>query len=50
MKHSPQPQSCQPVTCRTCRFCKRGYCTVRATIVGDPDKPRICRAHKEKQR
>ncbi len=42
-------EQCQDVRCRTCRFCKRGYCTVRATLVGDPDKPRSCPRYKEKR-
>lgn len=37
------------VTCRTCRFCDRGYCRIWAAIIGDPDKPRSCRAYEEPQ-
>lgn len=39
----------EPITCKGCRYCQRGYCTVRAVILGDTSKPHYCPQYREKQ-
>lgn len=46
MKSQPPKE---PVTCRTCRFCSRGYCSIKAQVLADIDHRHNCRLHREKR-